>query len=119
VLPLPGFNLSLYGDYDGTTVTPICDGKVSMFNFTIDFCANNASVAAAALHVIHLTDAQTVGKFLGGENFTSCEALAGGASSTTSASVPVFTGGSSVLSCSLVVGALALALVAFVPGGGC
>lgn len=117
VLPLPGFNLSLYGDYDGTTVTPICDGKASKFNFTINFCANNASVAAAALHMIHLTDAQTVGKFLGDENFTNCEALAGGSSSTTSASVPAFTGRANVLGYSSVLGAVALA--AFMLSDGC
>lgn len=75
LLTVPSVNLSAYIPYDGTTVTSICDGKASTFNFTADFCASNATVAGATLHSLHLGDAITVGKFLGGQNFTSCEAL--------------------------------------------
>lgn len=31
---IPSFDVSLYIQYDGTTVTSVCDGKASMFNFT-------------------------------------------------------------------------------------
>lgn len=79
----------------GTTVVPICNGLASTFNFTIDFCANNATLAAATLHSIHLTDAETVGVFLGGQNFTSCEALQASttASPTASPTPSAYTGG--------------------------
>ena len=80
--------------FPGTTVVPVCNGLASTFNFTIDFCANNATAAAATLHVIHLTDAETVGVFLGGQNFTSCEALEANAtaSPTASATPSAYTG---------------------------
>ena len=39
-------------------------------SFTINFCATNATLAAGLIHMIHMTDAQTVGVFLGGQNFT-------------------------------------------------
>lgn len=79
----------------GTTVVPICNGLASTFNFTIDFCANNVTLATATLHTIHLTDAETVGVFLGNQNFTSCEALQANAtaSPTASATPSAFTGG--------------------------
>ncbi|KAF2483864.1 hypothetical protein BDY17DRAFT_294561 [Neohortaea acidophila] len=64
--------------YDGTTVTEYCGGKASQFNFTAHFCSTNVTAAGALLHEVHLTDAETVGKFLGGKNFTSCAALGGG-----------------------------------------
>ena len=79
-LSVPAYNLSLYIGYDGTVVSSVCDGKASMFNFTAHFCASNATLAAGLLHQLHSNDALTVGKFLGGMNFTSCEAL--GASGT-------------------------------------
>lgn len=56
----------------------MCGGRASAFNFTILFCASNASLAASVLHGIHLQDAVTVGVFLGGRNFSSCEALGNG-----------------------------------------
>jgi hypothetical protein len=71
LLTIPSADVSFYGDYDGTTVTPVCNGAANTFNFTINFCASNATVAAAILHMLHLTDAQTVGVFLGGQNFSS------------------------------------------------
>ena len=74
-LTLPSLNVNFYGDFDGTIVTPICNGAASTFNFTINFCASNATVTAQALHQIQLTDAQTVGVFRGGQKFTSCAAL--------------------------------------------
>ena len=70
LLTVPAANVSFYGDYDSTTATPICNGSASTFNFTTNFCASNATVAAAVLHMLHLTDAQTVGTFLGGQNFS-------------------------------------------------
>jgi hypothetical protein len=86
LLTIPSANVSFYGDYDGTTVTPICNGAASTFNFTINFCASNATLAGTVLHMIHLTDAQTVGVFLGGQNFSSCAALS--SSTATSTSTP-------------------------------
>jgi hypothetical protein len=86
LLTIPSSNVSFYGDYDGTTVTPICNGAASTFKFTINFCASNATLAGTVLHMIHLTDAQTVGVFLGGQNFSSCAALS--SSTATSASTP-------------------------------
>lgn len=109
-LTIPSANLSFYGDYDGTTVTPICNGAASAFNFTINFCATNATLAATVLHMLHLTDAETVGVFLGGNNFTSCAALANGTSTaTTSAPVTMFTGDASSVGYSSILGGLAVA----------
>lgn len=87
----------LYIPYDGTTVTEYCDGKASQFNFTAHFCSNNVTAAAATLHMLHLGDAMTVGKFLGGKNFTNCSALGvkgGMAPPTASSMMPGATGGS-------------------------
>ena len=84
-LTIPSLNLSFYANYDGTTATPICNGLATTFNFTINFCSNNPVEAAATLHEIHLTDATTVGVFLGNQNFTSCAAL-GGANATSTSS---------------------------------
>lgn len=86
LLTIPSPNVSFYGDYYGTTVTPICNGAASTFNFTIKFCALNATLAGTVLHMLHLTDAQTVGVFLGGQNFSSCAALSN--STVTSTSTP-------------------------------
>ena len=76
-------NLSFYSAYDGTVVAPICGGTASRFNFTINFCATNATLAASVLHMIHLADATTVGVFLGNQNFTSCAAINGTSSGST------------------------------------
>jgi hypothetical protein len=80
-IPAAG-NLMVSADFDGTTVTETCGGKASIFNLTINFCSTNATLAAGVLHMIHLTDVETVTKFLGGKNFTSCEALGDAASSS-------------------------------------
>ncbi|KAL3417217.1 hypothetical protein PVAG01_11217 [Phlyctema vagabunda] len=90
---LPSANLTAYSDYDATTVTSICGGRASTFNMTINFCANNAPMAAAVFHKLHLTDATTVGVFLGGQNFSSCAALNGTTQPTvtSSTSPPVAT----------------------------
>ena len=72
-VPMP--NVSLYIPYDGTIVSSVCNGKASMFNFTANFCATNTTLAQGVLHQLHLMDAQTVGKFLGGDNYTDCKAL--------------------------------------------
>lgn len=94
-LTIAAANLSFYGDYDAQNWTAVCDGKATTTNFTINFCATNASAAAALLHGIHLTDAQTVGVFLGGMNFTSCAALGSNASATTTGGAAMSTGGAS------------------------
>jgi hypothetical protein len=83
-LTIPSANVSFYGDYDGTTVTPICNGAASTFNFTINFCATNATLAGSILHRLHLGDAQTVGSFLGGKNFSSCSSLSNSTATSTS-----------------------------------
>ena len=88
LITVPSANVSLYADYDGTTATPVCNGLATTFNFTANFCATNASVAAALLHTLHLTDAQTVGVFLGGQNFSSCAALTTGTNSTATITSP-------------------------------
>ncbi len=119
-LSIPMANVSFYGDYDGTTATPTCEGTATAFNFTINFCATNATLAAGILHMLHLTDAETVGVFLGGQNFTSCAAInstsAGNSTSSNttltmgSPSTAAFTGDAAVLSaCTLLasVGAFA------------
>ena len=88
LLTIPSANVSFSADYDGTTVTPTCDGKASIFNLTANFCATNASVAGPLLHMLHLTDAETVGKFLGGQNFTTCEAISSSGSGSNTTSPP-------------------------------
>jgi hypothetical protein len=60
LLSVPAANVS---DYDDATATTVCNGAATTFNF-INFCATNASTAAAALHMLHLMDAQTAGVFL-------------------------------------------------------
>ncbi|WPG97679.1 Hypothetical protein R9X50_00045900 [Acrodontium crateriforme] len=92
-LTIPAANLSAYSDYDAQNWTSICGGKATYANFTIHFCATNATLGAGLLHSIHLADAVTVGKFLGGNNFTTCEALESNSttpsgSSTTSGMLP-------------------------------
>ncbi|KAG0644976.1 hypothetical protein D0Z07_9084 [Hyphodiscus hymeniophilus] len=84
LLTIPAANVSFYSDYDGTTATSVCSGAATTFNFTINFCATNASTATAVLHMLHLTDAQTVGVFLGGQNFSTCAALSNGTATITS-----------------------------------
>lgn len=73
--------MSFYAEYDAQNWRSVCDEKATTANFTINMCATNATAAAALLHAIHLTDAKTVGTFLGGQNFTSCAAL--GSNATT------------------------------------
>lgn len=124
-LSIPTYNVSFYADYDGTTATPICNGAATAFNFTIYFCATNVSTAAAIVHMLHMTDAQTVGVYLGNQNFTSCAAINSTSTEKTasnstlsnitmaigsSATTAAFTGGAGALSASLVVvGIVALA----------
>lgn len=99
-LQIPSANLSFYIPYDGTVLSSTCNGMASQFNFTAHFCASNATAGAAALHMLHMTDAVTVGQFLGGQNYTSCSALgsstnssmSGGATGTTSGMPAVYTG---------------------------
>jgi len=103
-------------------VTPVCDGKASAFNLTIPFCATNATLAASVLHGIHLADAQTVGVFLGGQNFTTCEALGSVGGNTTATKtgtgvVPTMTivtaneGGRRVVGMGILVGGLVMAIM--------
>lgn len=61
-------------EFDGTVVERGCWGWAGAFSFTIAFCAADVKAVTAVLHGLHLADAQTVGKFLGGGNLSS-EAL--------------------------------------------
>jgi hypothetical protein len=92
-------NVSLYADYDAQYWYPVCDGKATWTNFTINFCATNVTAATQILYQLHSTDAVTVGQFLGGQNFSSCEALGvgngtanGTAGTNGTSSAPVRTG---------------------------
>jgi hypothetical protein len=76
LLSVPAYNVSLYIPYDGMVVSSVCDGLASTLNFTAHFCGTNATAVGMLLHELHTGDALTVGKFLGGMNFTSCAALA-------------------------------------------
>lgn len=108
-------NVSLYIQYDGTVVSSVCDGKASMFNFTAVYCGDNATAAGALLHTVHMGDAVTVGQFLGGQNFTSCEALGASSASATSSGMPAtFTGNAvrSTLETAMMMGGVGLAAVA-------
>ncbi|GIZ43031.1 hypothetical protein CKM354_000627500 [Cercospora kikuchii] len=98
-ITLPGgVNISSYADFDGQVWEATCDGRAVQANFTTVFCATDATVAGAAFKAIHGESVLEVGKMLGGENFTSCDALnAGGESSTTTSSPEVSTGGSTTL----------------------
>lgn len=72
---LQSLNLSFYSDYDANFAGPTCNGAATLFNETVHFCATNATQAAGVFHNVHLRDVTTVGKLLGGQNFTSCAAL--------------------------------------------
>ncbi|MCJ1454694.1 hypothetical protein MMC28_005047 [Mycoblastus sanguinarius] len=85
-LTLPAANISFYASCDGTTVTPTCSGAAIALNFTISFCATNTSLAASILHLLHLTDTETVGVFLGNQNYTTCAATNSTSPSTTKSS---------------------------------
>ncbi|KAK5109664.1 hypothetical protein LTR62_006786 [Meristemomyces frigidus] len=87
-LSIPSANVSFYGDFDAQVWTPICNGMATASNFTINFCATNATLASGLLSMLHLTDAQTVGKFLGGQNYTSCAALGAGSGMANGTGVP-------------------------------
>lgn len=99
-----GGEFSFYIPYDGTVVKEYCNGKASQFNFTANFCATNVTAAGALLHMAHLGDAETVGKFLGGKNFTNCAALgekgATAPPTSTMAATAMASGGSSSSSAS-------------------
>ena len=99
LLSVPAYNVSFSISYDGTVVSSICDGAASTFNFTAVYCATNATTAGAILHMLHSNDALTVGKFLGGQNFTSCEALGASGTPTASASAgpATFTGAATMV----------------------
>ncbi len=115
-LTIPSANVSLYADYDGTTVTPICNGAASIFNFTINFCATNATLAAGILHMLHLTDAQTVGVFLGGNNYTSCAALSNSTATGTSTPPIVTASSATVQTASIPMAILVVGLLAWTVG---
>lgn len=107
-LTIAAANVSFYGAYDGTTATSTCNGAATAFNFTINFCASNATLAAGILHMIHMTDAQTVGVFLGGQNFSSCAAISSSnttssnSTTTTGSPMAIFTGGANSMSASVI-----------------
>lgn len=80
-LRVPSLSVDLYAAFDGQVWAPVCGGKATWTNFTAVFCATNATVGKALFHELHSTDAITVGKFLGGKNFTSCADLGASGSS--------------------------------------
>ncbi|PIA92892.1 hypothetical protein CB0940_03851 [Cercospora beticola] len=98
-ITLPGgVNISSYADFDGQVWEGVCDGRAVQANFTTVFCATDATVAGAAFKAIHGESVLEVGRMLGGQNFTSCDALnaaAGGSNTTTSPEIS--TGGSATL----------------------
>ena len=115
-LTVPAYNVSFYIPYDGTVVSSVCDGRASMFNFTAHYCGTNATTTGMLLHMLHSGDAMTVGKLLGGQNFTSCEALGGGngsASPTPSAPPTAYTGAAATTLGWSVMGTVAVAVGAF------
>lgn len=83
-LTVPSLNLSFYADYDANFAGPTCNGAATLFNETVNFCATNATQAAGVFHQLHLADVMTVGKLLGGQNFTSCAVLGNSTSNSTS-----------------------------------
>jgi hypothetical protein len=93
-------NVSIYIQFDGTRATPTCNGAATLMNMTAVFCGNNGTAAGSLLHMVHLSDLTTVGVILGGKNFTSCAALAGGANSsasgTTTGMPAQYTGGAAM-----------------------
>lgn len=110
---IPTEEVSFYSDYERTTVFPICNGAATTFDFTIDFCASNATLAANFLRTLHLTGAQTVGTLLGNQNFISCAAMTSTSTSnsttsnltttTGSPSAIAFTGGASILTTNVLI----------------
>lgn len=65
-------NVGIYADYDALTITSICDGAASLFNFTINYCSTNALYAEKILHMLHSNNAGNVVEKCGGGNFTGC-----------------------------------------------
>lgn len=116
LLTIPAANVSVYSNYDGTTVTPICDGAASTLNFTVNFCATNAPVAAAVLHTLRVSNVQTLGQLLGGQNFTSCSAVAS-ASSTVSVRASTSSSPAQVTASGATAHAVSLSTVVLVAGG--
>jgi len=80
-------NVSIYIQFDGTRVTPTCNGAATLMNMTAVYCGNSATAAGSLLHMVHLADLTTVGVILGGKNFTTCAALAGGMNASASATM--------------------------------
>ncbi|KAH9838211.1 hypothetical protein Tdes44962_MAKER08215 [Teratosphaeria destructans] len=75
-LQVPSFsNVQLYSDYDAQHWVPVCDGRATAANFTINFCATNVAVGSAFLEKMHSMAATRVGQLLGGQQFSNCEAL--------------------------------------------
>lgn len=104
-LTVPAYNVSAYIVYDGTVVSEACGGKAATFNFTANFCASNVQNATQLLDTLHSMDAAGASKLLGGQNFTSCEALgasgsAPGPTSTMASGAPSSTGTSAPVSAS-------------------
>lgn len=94
-----GGNVSAYFPLDSTYVASTCGGMATSFNMTAVICSNTISAAVPLVHMLHLGDVMTVGKYLGGENFTTCEALEGmsGSASGTSPPTATYTGGAAAL----------------------
>jgi len=74
-LSVSSADVSLYSDFDAQAWWPVCGGKATWTNFTISFCATNVTAGTEVLSTLHMRDAVNVGKMLGGDMFTSCEAM--------------------------------------------
>lgn len=71
-LTFPSLNIAVYGDFDATTCCSHLQRRRQYLQPYHQLLRHECEVGSADLHQIHLTDAQTVGVFLGGKNFTSC-----------------------------------------------
>ncbi|KAF2769995.1 hypothetical protein EJ03DRAFT_326903, partial [Teratosphaeria nubilosa] len=75
-LRVPSYSdVQLYSDYDAQYWVPVCDGRATAANFTINFCATDVAAGRAFLEKLHSMAATRVGQMLGGQEFSNCEAL--------------------------------------------
>lgn len=111
LLTVPSANVSFYIIYDATTVTSVCGGRASMFNFTAQYCGTNGTTTGAVLHQVHSGDAMGVATLLGGMNFTSCAALGAPNATATMPAPAMYTGGVGATRGSLIAAGAAAAAV--------
>ncbi|CAK4033093.1 Hypothetical predicted protein [Lecanosticta acicola] len=117
----PSYNLSVYIPTDSSVFSSVCNGKATLLNMTTVFCANNVTTAGTILHTAHSEQLASIGKLLGGQNYTGCGSTSpsngtssgGFASPTPSSTAPIepFTGGARGLSAALPAAAVVLVAV--------